>query len=401
MKRTSIHLHSTSLSSRFACLSVFAVALVVGNVSAAAATLTDSCGTITELQVTQGSNDYSFCPAFDIAGATLTAVTLVANVTVKGDSAIPDYVVLEFTPFVSPFDLTVQFSQMAVSVGGWGGGSQSVSGSVDTAFSNANFSVPFNVEQFIDSSYIEGTVNSVVSTYQVTYAYDLPAAAAPEPATAGALGIGLAALGFIKRRRLLRLSSLTNMCSFVFPLALAVLLCADRATAATIDYSLVSGPDTITFAIPQTPTPNPATPNAFDVTPLSVTINGTTFNNGLVEFTSTANGGGMEVFAGITDLVLTGQQLFTGTTAVPVLSTFSGLSLTNAGGGPSTAGPTYTLDATTAGTPTPEPSSLALLGSVLLVGGVLGRMRRRTKAGITNGTHFESNDIEPESHQGV
>jgi hypothetical protein len=165
----------------------------------------------------------------------------------------------------------------------------------------------------------------------------------------------------------------------VLPLALASLLCCSGANAATIDYTLMSGPDTIAFSIPQNPTPNPATPNAFDVNPLSVTIDGTTYSNALVEFFTPGGGGGVEVIAGVTDLVLTGQQLFTGTTSAPTLSTFSGLSLTNAGGGPSTAGPTYTLNASVAGTATPEPGSLGLAGVTLVAGGMLGRMRRRRR----------------------
>jgi len=151
----------------------------------------------------------------------------------------------------------------------------------------------------------------------------------------------------------------------LFSFAAGSLIFAGNSLAANIDYSLTSGTVSISFAVPQNPTPNPASPAAFDVNPASVTINGTTYNDGILEFFTTAGGGGAEIIGGVTDLVLTGQPLFTGTTAAPTLEAFSGLQLTNAGGGPVGAGEFYTVNATSGTAAAPEPTTLFLLAGGL------------------------------------
>jgi len=123
-----------------------------------------------------------------------------------------------------------------------------------------------------------------ILTIQTQSDHNPPATSTLKPATARVLDIGLSGLRYLKRRSVFH-------CALV--LAAALLICQTSAIAATINYTLTSGPDTITLAIPQNPTPNPATPNAFDVNPLSAMIDGTTYNNALVGFFTPGGGGGV------------------------------------------------------------------------------------------------------------
>ena len=153
---------------------------------------------------------------------------------------------------------------------------------------------------------------------------------------------------------------------------LTALILVSPAFASTISYTLTSGTDTITFALPQMPTTPlltavcPLSSNCFSLSPVSLTLDGSAVSNGVVNFYSSANLGGLTVSEGSTLLVNNNgpgnEELYTGTFANPTLETFNNLQLLATGSFGPQLNEAFLLNAVGASTTTtPEPSSLLLL----------------------------------------
>lgn len=170
-------------------------------------------------------------------------------------------------------------------------------------------------------------------------------------------------------------------------LFLAVLIAVVPATspvfAGTIDYTLTGPgptPDIITFSLPDTPTPQACDffgdTDCFSVSPVSVTIDGTTAA-GDVSFYESGAGGGLTIQeGGSTEVNNNGpgdEELFTGTLADPTLETFSDLQLVVAGAGSPILNEAFVLNATEEAATAPEPSSMLLLLAGLAGAGMFAR----------------------------
>ncbi len=153
---------------------------------------------------------------------------------------------------------------------------------------------------------------------------------------------------------------------------LTALILVSPAFAATISYTLTSGSDTITFSLPQMPTTPllttvcPLSSNCFSLSPVSLTVDGSAVSNGVVNFYSSANTGGLTISEGSTLLVNNNgpgnEQLFTGTFASPTLETFTNLQLIQTGAFSPRLNEAFLLNAVAGtNTSTPEPSSVLLL----------------------------------------
>jgi hypothetical protein len=159
----------------------------------------------------------------------------------------------------------------------------------------------------------------------------------------------------------------------------AGLLTAATAHASTMDlFSLTSGTDSYLFTLPASPTPtatNMACPDPnhgdFCLSSVSVSKNGVSSNN-TVEFFTTSNYGGLELFKsnGHSFLNEYGSQLFTGSVTAPTftLGTFSLSS-------DQETTDSLTISQVPSTSPVPEPSSIALLSTGLLA--AAGTIRRR------------------------
>jgi len=186
------------------------------------------------------------------------------------------------------------------------------------------------------------------------------------------------------------------LCSCV---AASILFSTGKAVASTINYVLTSNSssDTISFDLLSQPGMNlPCNLggfNCFSVSPVDLTINGTLFSGGVVDFMSGDNfhdGGGVLIQYANESLIVnlagpeigdtgTYETLYSGTLSDPTLEAFSNLSLT----GYSYFGPqfdeNFTLNATSASegsnSAVPEPPSFVFLGSGLVA--FAGMMRRK------------------------
>ena len=179
------------------------------------------------------------------------------------------------------------------------------------------------------------------------------------------------------------LSALVTLASLALPVA---------AHAATVDdFALTGNGLNLTFSLPASPSVggNYDTGLDFYLGDISFTENGTKMTASDAYFYTNANEGGFGLYDengnAIDNLDFTGPQLFTGTVKKPTFKegTFS-LQQIACGGGiaaeavgakqdPCTFG--LTIDPAVAPAPTPEPGSLALLGTGAL--GAFGVLRRR------------------------
>lgn len=169
------------------------------------------------------------------------------------------------------------------------------------------------------------------------------------------------------------------LCSSI---AIVVAFSGASAFSEAVDYTLTSGIDTITFALPQQPT---ASICAFyggcaTFNGVSVEVDGTTYADAQVNFYLSSSDGGITIFTDLTEATMLvdndgnfAEQLFTGTVTNPELIapiTSYVLSAESYGG------PEYNERFNlTAEAETPEPSSLLLFGSGLL--GLAALVRRK------------------------
>ena len=166
----------------------------------------------------------------------------------------------------------------------------------------------------------------------------------------------------------------------VLALSVAGLSLTVPAFASTTDYFQLTdntSKDVFTFSLPSSPTPDSSEASGFTfLKDVSYMENGTSYSGGTVDFFSSTNYGGLGVGAVETQ----GAQVFMGTTGSPtfVLGTYQ-----ETGFGSSDS---YTLIISdTPISPTPEPSSLALLGTgVLGFAALVGRgLKKRQLWGST------------------
>ena len=141
-----------------------------------------------------------------------------------------------------------------------------------------------------------------------------------------------------------------------------------KADPAPLLFFNLTGPIDATFELPSAPVINPlnADPTCgFIITPIDLTINKAPSSDLLAFYLAgngpTGCGGAFQAFPD-GNLALSGNQLFTGTVFKPIFSPISGETLTDDNGG------TYSLTISS-----PEPSSLLLLGMMLLPLGIAAK----------------------------
>jgi hypothetical protein len=157
-------------------------------------------------------------------------------------------------------------------------------------------------------------------------------------------------------------------------LTVAALMLFSVATAKadsgqTVNYTL-TGANTASFTVAMNPTPQFSGNNYyFTANPINLIVDGTSESDTLVFFSSSDLGGLNSVFSSLPDLV--GFQLYSGSESSPTLLTgvFSLWDLDGSGW--------YTLTASAASVPAPEPSTVLMLVSGLFTVG-LGFKRRFT-----------------------
>jgi len=157
-------------------------------------------------------------------------------------------------------------------------------------------------------------------------------------------------------------------------LTVAALMLFSVATAKadsgqTVNYTL-TGANTASFTVAMNPTPQFSENNYyFTANPINLIVDGTSESDTLVFFSSSDLGGLNSVFSSLPDLV--GFQLYSGSESGPTLLTgvFSLWDLDGSGW--------YTLTASAASVPAPEPSTVLMLVSGLFTVG-LGFKRRFT-----------------------
>jgi hypothetical protein len=154
----------------------------------------------------------------------------------------------------------------------------------------------------------------------------------------------------------------------------------------TVNYTLTSNSDVITFSLPQQPIPLDScafSTYCFSVTPISLSLGGDTISNGVVSFYTPASKGGITIMEGDTLLVNNdgpyNLQLFSGTLSAPVLTTFSNLQLAQEDFGRPLLNEAFVLNATA-----PEPGTLellfmAMLGSAALLVSRVSLARRTSR----------------------
>jgi len=137
----------------------------------------------------------------------------------------------------------------------------------------------------------------------------------------------------------------------------------------TVNYTL-TGANTASFTVAMNPTPQFSGNNYyFTANPINLIVDGTSESDTLVFFSSSDLGGLNSVFSSLPDLV--GFQLYSGSESSPTLLT-GVFSLWDLGGSG-----WYTLTASAASVPAPEPSTVLMLVSGLFAVG-LGFKRRLT-----------------------
>ncbi len=159
-------------------------------------------------------------------------------------------------------------------------------------------------------------------------------------------------------------------------------LSAGALSATTMNYSLTSGEDVITFSLSQQPVPLSScafSTDCFSVTPTDLMVDDSPILDGTVSFYTPASNGGITILEGDTLLMNNDGpdhlQLFSGSLSAPVLTAFSDLQLVQEPIGSPSLNEAFVLTANAVSTPTPEPGGLALLGFGILATGALLRRR--------------------------
>jgi len=150
------------------------------------------------------------------------------------------------------------------------------------------------------------------------------------------------------------------------------------ASAASIDYTLTSGDDVITFSLPQPPSVITCTfaDSCFGTSPTDLAVNGTPISDASVNFYTSDQMGGLTILDGSTLLVNNGGvELFSGSLSAPTLGTFTNLLLGSYSFGSPVYDEAFTLNAVLDPPATaPEPAAAVL---ILVGAGVAGLINRR------------------------
>ncbi len=167
-------------------------------------------------------------------------------------------------------------------------------------------------------------------------------------------------------------------------IVIALAACGSSAFAESIDYTLTSGSDTITFSLPQPPT---AAACAFyggcaTFNGVAVDVDGTVYADAQVNFYLASEDGGITIFTDPTEAQMLvdndgnfAEQLFTGPVTDPTLVAPITSYVLNQ---ESYGGPEYNEQFSLTAEATPEPSSILLLGTGLL--GLAALAHRKIRA---------------------
>jgi hypothetical protein len=156
--------------------------------------------------------------------------------------------------------------------------------------------------------------------------------------------------------------------------AVVLFIGADSAKADTMLFFKITGPTAATFELPTHPIINPYNADSdvgFLITPINLTIDGSSSNDFMAFYLGGANGGALTIFNSTIDDVisLTGIQLFSGSVFNPVFAAHGPIVLSDS----DTRDRAYTLTISKNPPSVPEPSTMLLLAAGLLPLGLLAK----------------------------
>jgi hypothetical protein len=160
------------------------------------------------------------------------------------------------------------------------------------------------------------------------------------------------------------------------------------ASAASVDYTLTSGSDVITFSLPQPPAITACSfrDSCFGTSPTDLVVDGTPVTDASVNFYNNAEFGGLTILDGSALLVNNGgTTLFSGSLSAPTLRTFTNLSLNAYSFGSPVYDEAFTLNAVLNPPATaPEPAAALLILAGAGVAGLINRRRMSARLAASN-----------------
>ena len=159
------------------------------------------------------------------------------------------------------------------------------------------------------------------------------------------------------------------------------------ASAASVDYTLTSGSDVITFSLPQPPAITACSfrDSCFGTTPPDLAVNGTPVTDASVNFYNSAEFGGLTILDGSTLLVNNGgTTLFSGSLSTPILRAFTNLPLNAYSFGSPVHDEPFILNATVVPASAPEPAAALLILAGAGVAGLINRRRMSARLTASN-----------------